>query len=329
MSKRSKRKSRKSKKKKNKKKKDKKESNDEPSSPSNPIFETTKIDKDEIPEIPRNRFLDRFGGEEKDRETLDREKFKPIGSTSDERRGRDDRHKHSSDGKKIKGRGRMTFKSDARGYSSRARSRSATPPHWKSNKTISLTEFQRRKKEQERDAVETNRRAELRRQRHEEKAEKEKRYKEREQEYRNKIKLEQRKKDEKEYSDEDTKSKKRKFDDHTEEKVLQNKHVTRNLLDPDVEEFKRIDFEEKPKERNALHERKRTSSGLNKNDLSPNERKYSTNNRRENDRRVESRRSVSSDQTSDSSRHRASSSPSPVRNNSGRRRERPVSVDKD
>ena len=69
-----------------------------------------------------------------------------------------------SDRKKIKGRGRLTYRPI-----SRSRSRSRTPPHWRAEKrkTISLAEFEKLKEEKAKKLDEIERRAEERRRRHE------------------------------------------------------------------------------------------------------------------------------------------------------------------
>ena len=69
----------------------------------------------------------------------------------------------SKDRKKIKGRGRLTYRPD------RSRSRSQTPPHWRAEKrkTISLDEYEKLKVEKAKKMDEIERRAEDRRRRHE------------------------------------------------------------------------------------------------------------------------------------------------------------------
>ena len=69
-----------------------------------------------------------------------------------------------SDRKKIKGRGRLTYRPI-----SRSRSRSRTPPHWRAEKrkTISLAEFEKLNEEKAKKLDEIERRAEERRRRHE------------------------------------------------------------------------------------------------------------------------------------------------------------------
>merc|ERR1712203_1113894 len=88
--KKSKKKSKKRKKKKSKNRKHRDSVEDDVDNQSNPMFETTKIDKDEIPEVPRNRFLDRFGGENPDRDSVASSKDKRSESRSRDRRDRRD-----------------------------------------------------------------------------------------------------------------------------------------------------------------------------------------------------------------------------------------------
>ena len=88
----------------------------------------------------------------------------------------------------------MTYKPVSKNYRSRSRSRSITPPHWKNNKTITLSEYEKRKKDKERREKESNRRAELRRERHEHQAAEEKKRIAREEEYSRKRDEEHKKK---------------------------------------------------------------------------------------------------------------------------------------
>ena len=83
------------------------------------------------------------------------------------RSSRDDRDDyHRSERKKIKGRGRMHYKPQF----SRSRSRSRTPPHWRAEerKTLTLKDYEKKKKEMKKRDEEIERRAEERRKRHEE-----------------------------------------------------------------------------------------------------------------------------------------------------------------
>ncbi|CAB4063773.1 PPIG [Lepeophtheirus salmonis] len=169
-------KSKKSKKKKKKSSDKKKEEGEiDDDGIENPMVQITEIDPDEIPDVPSNRFLDREPPK-KDKED-DRKrsaKHKRRSSERDSKRsnerdrgsrlsdtGRFDKHSYSRNGKKIKGRGRMM-------YRARSRSRSVTPPHWKNEvrKTISLSDYEKLKKEKAARELEIERRAEERRKRH-------------------------------------------------------------------------------------------------------------------------------------------------------------------
>ena len=119
--------------KKKKKKKDKKKSKRAKGSGSeaedaedkgkpHPLAQLTEIDPDEIPEVT-NKFLYRDDSKKNDRERSRRKSGHR--STSRDRRRSGDEKKLDKDGKKVKGRGRMTFRATSR-------SRSGTPPHWKS-----------------------------------------------------------------------------------------------------------------------------------------------------------------------------------------------------
>ena len=363
-------KSKKRKKKKSKKRKNRDAVKDDVESPSNPMFETTKIDKDEIPEVPRNRFLDRFGGETQGRESFPFDKEKQSVSRS---KGRRDRHNggrydkerydrdrydrdrydrdrydrgkydrvrydrdrpdgdnYNSDGKKTKGRGRMTYKPEGRGYRSRSRSKSSTPPHWRNNKTITLTEYEKRKKEKERREVESNRRAEIRRQRHEDDAEKEKKRLAREEEYR-RNKDDQRKQRKENNSDEEYMSRKEKVSELKNETSIKVGYEARNIMDPDFDQSKESNFEKIKGEQNGKRdytENKHSNYESPKCEKRFSERGVSEQSPAERYKNNRSRgRSHSSVKTSESSSSRASSSPSPVRSKSYRRKERSMSID--
>ncbi|XP_040566202.1 LOW QUALITY PROTEIN: peptidyl-prolyl cis-trans isomerase G [Lepeophtheirus salmonis] len=183
-------KSKKSKKKKKKSSDKKKEEGEiDDDGIENPMVQITEIDPDEIPDVPSNRFLDREPpkkDKEEDRKRSAKHKSsdrdKKRSSDNDRRRsserdskrsnerdrgsrlsdtGRFDKHSYSRNGKKIKGRGRMM-------YRARSRSRSVTPPHWKNEvrKTISLSDYEKLKKEKAARELEIERRAEERRKRH-------------------------------------------------------------------------------------------------------------------------------------------------------------------
>ena len=145
---------------------------------AHPLVQVTSIDPDTIPDVPSNRFLDRAPAERS--ENYDDRNKDNVEST-----------KRVVGGKKVKGRGMMTFKRDrsnsrsrskSRGRRSRSRSRerrrersgerrkerSVTPPHWRQaeRRTISLKEYEKNKKEEERREQERARREEERRDRH-------------------------------------------------------------------------------------------------------------------------------------------------------------------
>ena len=124
----SKKKSKKKKKKKDKKKKKRtrgsgsEDDEAEDKGKPHPLAQLTEIDPDEIPEVT-NKFLYRGDSKKNDRERSRRKSGHR--SKSRERRWSGDDKKLDKDGKKVKGRGRMTFRATSR-------SRSGTPPHWKS-----------------------------------------------------------------------------------------------------------------------------------------------------------------------------------------------------
>ena len=87
-----------------------------------PLAQLTEIDPDEIPEVT-HKFLHRGDSKKNDRERSRRKSGHR--SRSRERKRSGNEKKLDKDGKKVKGRGRMTFRATSR-------SRSGTPPHWKS-----------------------------------------------------------------------------------------------------------------------------------------------------------------------------------------------------
>ncbi|XP_070164861.1 peptidyl-prolyl cis-trans isomerase G isoform X2 [Polyergus mexicanus] len=129
------------KKKKNKKSKKKvksedgeiRDSNEEDSGQPHPLVSVTKIDPDEIPEVPANKFLYRAGSTNNANQKEFRQHY-----------GRDRIRSHRKTGRVFKGRGIFRYHTP-----SRSRSRSMTPPHWKQaqNRTIKLHEFQKIEKE--------------------------------------------------------------------------------------------------------------------------------------------------------------------------------------
>jgi len=315
------------------------------------MFEPTKIDKDEIPEVPRNRFLDRFGGGEaetdighqsksnaknrndrrdRDRYDKNRHRDRHNGDRYDrdrydrdrydrrrDDRNRYDRNNYDNSGKKVKGRGRMTYKPVSGGYRSRSRSRSITPPHWKNNRTITLSEYEKRKKDNERREIESNRRAELRRQRHEEQEVDEKKRSAREEYHRKK---DEQKKDLYYRSDSDYDLK-----NGNKEKSSKEGYEAQSIMDPDfdlsknatIHESKRSQYKHSELEEGerSEHERSRPQRRFTENKKSPYRRHENRSRHRSN-----------SSENSDSSRSRASSSPSPVRRTNYKRRERSLSV---
>ena len=98
-----------------------------------PLASTTKIDPDEIPEVPTNKFLYRGGSN----------------NNANQRQYVQDRRqnfKKSPGGRIFKGRGVCRYRS-----LSRSRSRSLTPPHWKQaqKKIIKFPEYQKIQKHQQ------------------------------------------------------------------------------------------------------------------------------------------------------------------------------------
>lgn len=132
-------KSKKSKKNKKNKKRSKSEegeirdSEEEEHGQPHPLVSVTKIDPDEIPEVPANKFLYRAGSTNNANQKEFRQHY-----------GRERMRSHRKTGRIFKGRGIFRYHA-----SSRSRSRSITPPHWKQaqNRTIKLHEFQKLEKE--------------------------------------------------------------------------------------------------------------------------------------------------------------------------------------
>ncbi|KAL2718717.1 peptidyl-prolyl cis-trans isomerase G [Vespula squamosa] len=131
----------KSKKKKNKKSKKRAksedgeihDSNEDENEKPHPLVSVTKIDPDEIPEVPANKFLYRAGPTNNANQKEFRQHF-----------GRERIRLRRKTGRVFKGRGVFRYHTP-----SRSRSRSVTPPHWKQaqNRTIKLHEFQKLEKE--------------------------------------------------------------------------------------------------------------------------------------------------------------------------------------
>ncbi|XP_014470358.1 PREDICTED: peptidyl-prolyl cis-trans isomerase G isoform X2 [Dinoponera quadriceps] len=109
------------------------DSNEEDNGQPHPLVSITKIDPDEIPEVPANKFLYRAGPTNNANQKEFRQHY-----------GRDRIRSHRKTGRIFKGRGIFRYHTP-----SRSRSRSVTPPHWKQaqNRTIKLHEFQKIEKE--------------------------------------------------------------------------------------------------------------------------------------------------------------------------------------
>ncbi|XP_024872011.1 peptidyl-prolyl cis-trans isomerase G isoform X3 [Temnothorax curvispinosus] len=109
------------------------DSNEEDDGEPHPLVSVTKIDPDEIPEVPANKFLYRAGSTNNANQKEFRQHY-----------GRDRVRSHRKTGRVFKGRGIFRYHTP-----SRSRSRSTTPPHWKQaqNRTIKLHEFQKIEKE--------------------------------------------------------------------------------------------------------------------------------------------------------------------------------------
>ncbi|XP_014219203.1 peptidyl-prolyl cis-trans isomerase G [Copidosoma floridanum] len=99
-----------------------------------PLVSVTKIDPDEIPEVPANKFLYRGGSDN----NANQKQFV---------RDRRQNYRTSPGGRIFKGRGVCRYRS-----ASRSRSRSFTPPHWKreQKKIIKFPEFQKIVQKQQR-----------------------------------------------------------------------------------------------------------------------------------------------------------------------------------
>ncbi|XP_026295873.1 peptidyl-prolyl cis-trans isomerase cyp11 isoform X2 [Apis mellifera] len=109
------------------------DSNEDELGKPHPLVSVTKIDPDEIPEVPANKFLYRAGPTNNANQKEFRQHY-----------GRDRVRSHRKTGRIFKGRGIFRYHTP-----SRSRSRSVTPPHWKQaqNRTIKLHEFQKLEKE--------------------------------------------------------------------------------------------------------------------------------------------------------------------------------------
>ncbi|XP_046814393.1 peptidyl-prolyl cis-trans isomerase G [Vespa crabro] len=109
------------------------DSNEDENEKPHPLVSITKIDPDEIPEVPANKFLYRAGPTNNANQKEFRQHF-----------GRERIRLRRKTGRVFKGRGVFRYHTP-----SRSRSRSVTPPHWKQaqNRTIKLHEFQKLEKE--------------------------------------------------------------------------------------------------------------------------------------------------------------------------------------
>ncbi|KAF7993657.1 hypothetical protein HCN44_010252 [Aphidius gifuensis] len=96
-----------------------------------PLVSVTKIDPDEIPDVPANKFLFRAGPTNNSNQTEYRQNFG---------RDRARMNRHKGNGRVFKGRGTFRYRTP-----SRSRSRSGTPPHWKQaqNRTVKLNDLQK------------------------------------------------------------------------------------------------------------------------------------------------------------------------------------------
>ncbi|XP_078038612.1 nuclear cyclophilin protein Moca-cyp isoform X1 [Augochlora pura] len=120
------------------------DSNEDDLGKPHPLVSVTKIDPDEIPEVPANKFLYRAGPTNNANQKEFRQHY-----------GRDRVRSHRKTGRVFKGRGIFRYHTP-----SRSRSRSVTPPHWKQaqNRTIKLHEFQKLEKERLKKEEETKKR---------------------------------------------------------------------------------------------------------------------------------------------------------------------------
>ncbi|XP_046453626.1 peptidyl-prolyl cis-trans isomerase G-like isoform X1 [Daphnia pulex] len=126
-----------------------------------PLVTLSKINPDEIPEVPSNRYL--YRGEKKNDDADSKKK----GNNDEDERGREKRRAQirgrTKSGRKVKGRGSLRYRTP-----SRSPSRSPTPPHWRyeQRKTISMKEFEHREKERKKRDDELKKREEERKKRH-------------------------------------------------------------------------------------------------------------------------------------------------------------------
>ncbi|KAK7604320.1 hypothetical protein V9T40_004593 [Parthenolecanium corni] len=125
-----------------------------------PLASVTKIDPEEIPKDPENRFLNRIREDKnKENEPKNNESEKSTIRKRPRIRG------YTRSGRAIKGRGTLRYRTP-----SRSRSRSRTPVHWRQEerRIIKFSEYERREMERAEREAEIKRREEARRIRHEE-----------------------------------------------------------------------------------------------------------------------------------------------------------------
>ncbi|XP_034935915.1 peptidyl-prolyl cis-trans isomerase G [Chelonus insularis] len=114
------------------------DSQEEETGETHPLVSVTKIDPDEIPEVPANKFLYRAGPTNNANQKEFRQRFG----------GRDRGRNQRKTGRLLKGRGIFRYHTP-----SRSRSRSVTPPHWKQaqNRTIKLQDVQKNERTKQED----------------------------------------------------------------------------------------------------------------------------------------------------------------------------------
>ena len=102
---------------------------------SHPLVSVSQINPEEIPEIPRNRFLYRAAPDAGNDQRVDRRR------DGGRRRRISNAYvrAYTKSGRKVKGRGSLRYRTP-----SRSRSRSITPPHWRQaqQRTVSIDQLQ-------------------------------------------------------------------------------------------------------------------------------------------------------------------------------------------
>jgi len=161
-SKKSKKKSSKKKDKKNKRSENEEKNGDKADGLPHPLVTLSKIDPDEIPEVPSNRYLYRNDVKKDEEKSSKRAKDNDEDERMREKRRAQIRGRTKS-GRKVKGRGLLRYRTP-----SRSPSRSPTPPHWRyeQRRTISMKEFEHREKERKKRDEELKKREEDRKKRH-------------------------------------------------------------------------------------------------------------------------------------------------------------------